>query len=96
MKLTHLPSRIRQGAPVSVPDAALNPSQVPSITTIFAPVSTGGVVTWLPFIYTQTFPAVPDQWPSPGAGSIGLGSHHKRDPVPVEARETGIAGRVRL
>jgi hypothetical protein len=27
-----------------------------------------------PVVYTQTFPAIPDQWPSPVAGSIGLGT----------------------
>jgi len=41
----------------------------------------GTSATYLEYIYTQTFAAVPDQWPSPGAGSIGLGTdsaHHRR------------------
>lgn len=25
-------------------------------------------------VYTQTFPSVPDQWPSPSSGEIGLGT----------------------
>lgn len=83
-----------------VAGAIQNPLQVPSITTVYAPTSYLDSYTWLPFPYTQTFAAVPDQWPSAGAGEIGYGTHtkNKRDdveetPAPDAA---GIAGRVRL
>lgn len=52
-------------------------------------------------VYTVTFAAVPDQWPSPGVGSIGLGTlQQKRDVTPAAAavapQDTGIAGRVHV
>lgn len=53
-------------------------------------------------VYTQTFAAVPDQWPSAKAGVIGLGDLAKRnvqaEPTVVEEARvlhTGIAGRIR-
>lgn len=73
---------------------------MPAETVVYLPTQLGTSNTWLPFSYTQTFPAVPDQLPSPGSGEIGYGTltkNHKRDeptaPAAVEARETGIAGR---
>jgi hypothetical protein len=81
--------------------AVQNPLQVPPITTVFLPTSSGLSVTWLPNIYTQTFPPIPEQWPSPEAGTIGLGTltKNKRDvpqvTPPPSVEVTGIAGRIR-
>lgn len=76
----------------------LNPLQYPSITTqwVQSTVQNGnGAQTYVQVIYTQTFAAVPDQLPTAGPGTIGLGTltKHKRD---IEARATGIAGRLRI
>lgn len=54
------------GAPIAAPAATTVPTQLSPITTY----SSNGVSG----IYTQTFAAVPDQWPSPEAGTIGLGT----------------------
>ncbi|KAF1827058.1 uncharacterized protein K489DRAFT_405807 [Dissoconium aciculare CBS 342.82] len=77
-----------------------NPLQVPPVTTIFLPTSSGLSATWLPNIYTQTFPPVPEQWPSPVAGEIGYGTLTKGKRAaqitpPPTVLETGIAGRIR-
>jgi hypothetical protein len=43
--------------------------------------------------YTQLFSAVPDQWPSAKPGTIGYGTLQQKRAI--EAREIGIAGRIR-
>lgn len=65
----HLDLRKRQGgaALAATNPAVTAPTQMPSVT---AYQMYDGVAR----VYTQTFPAVPDQWPSPSAGSIGLGT----------------------
>ncbi|KAF2767698.1 hypothetical protein EJ03DRAFT_337415 [Teratosphaeria nubilosa] len=85
---------------------SLSPSQYPSVTTQWVESTIAGTTTYVEVIYTQTFAAVPDQWPMPGQGVIGYGTltedstptttstgAAKRD---LQARETGlgIAGRI--
>lgn len=33
-----------------------------------------GIITNVEVVFTQTFAAVPDQWPSPSPGTIGMGT----------------------
>ncbi|RMD44975.1 hypothetical protein DV735_g55, partial [Chaetothyriales sp. CBS 134920] len=49
-------------------------TQVPPATTYFIKSYSGTKVIYATVAYTQTFAAVPDQWPSPSAGTIGLGT----------------------
>ncbi|KAJ9295204.1 hypothetical protein DTO271G3_6374 [Paecilomyces variotii] len=50
-------------------------TQAGSVTTYWPEtVLPNGKVTYLPVTYTQTFAAVPDQWPAPSSGSIGMGT----------------------
>ncbi|CAK3797808.1 Hypothetical predicted protein [Lecanosticta acicola] len=65
-------------------------TQQPAVTTFYMEASVGATVTYAAFVYTQTFAAVPDQWPSPSSGSIGLGTlvkqgNGKRDAHPTPA-----------
>ncbi|KAL1969713.1 hypothetical protein VTN77DRAFT_8266 [Rasamsonia byssochlamydoides] len=54
---------------------ATSPTQMNPTTTFWEPTMLkDGSVVWAPVTYVQTFPAVPDQWPSPSSGSIGLGT----------------------
>lgn len=72
--------------------AAVAPTQYPSITTLYMPVQ--GKDSWMPFTYTQTFADVPDQWASPGIGSIGYGdssSKAKRKEQEKRALEERLA-----
>ncbi|KAI9819688.1 MAG: hypothetical protein M1832_003922 [Thelocarpon impressellum] len=49
--------------------------QVPAVTKIAAPSTLpDGQITNVQVVYTQTFPSVPSQLPSPATGSIGMGS----------------------
>lgn len=66
----HIDLRKRQGgvAATNAPQATSVPTQMPSVTTY------GADRGWTAVVYTQTFAAVPDQWPSPKAGTIGLGT----------------------
>lgn len=68
----HIDLRKRQGgaAITAAPAAAATtvPTQMPAITTY--DLRDGKPLR----VYTQIFPAVPDQWPSPSAGTIGLGT----------------------
>ncbi|KIW40102.1 uncharacterized protein PV06_07333 [Exophiala oligosperma] len=67
--------------------AATALSQISPITTYYANSMVDGSAVQVPVVYTQTFAPVPDQWPSPTAGEIGLGTiqgtigvvHSKRD-----------------
>ncbi|RMZ88694.1 hypothetical protein DV736_g4080, partial [Chaetothyriales sp. CBS 134916] len=64
----------RQGGVVNGPAAAA-PSQVSPVTTYnINSYTTGGQIVPATVVYTQTFADVPDQWPSPSAGTIGLGT----------------------
>jgi len=90
------PRRIRQNNVVD-PGAAINPLQYPSITTQWVESTIGSSTTYVEIAYTQTFASVPDPWHTAGKGTIGYGTltkKHKRDDA--VARETGIAGRVRI
>ncbi|KAL1999278.1 hypothetical protein VTN02DRAFT_4737 [Thermoascus thermophilus] len=61
-----------KGAPPAVPTEI---TQVDSVTTIWEPTrNKAGDVYYAPVTYTQTFASVPDQWPQPSSGSIGLGT----------------------
>jgi len=44
------------------------------ITTITQWEEVNGVEQQVAVVYTQTFAAVPEQWPGPSAGSVGLGT----------------------
>lgn len=82
-----------------VPVATINPDQYPSVTTGYFPSAIGNTVTYIAVVYTQTFIAVPDQWPSAGLGEIGYGTlaKTKRDAIPEPTPDpTGIAGRLRI
>lgn len=61
------------GAPVVNPAAPqpAQPTQVSPITTLSL-VNKAGAQVMQP--YTQTFAAVPDQWPEPTAGTVGMGT----------------------
>ncbi|KAK5224685.1 hypothetical protein LTR99_004614 [Exophiala xenobiotica] len=48
--------------------------QISPITTYYANSMVDGTGVQVPVVYTQTFVPVPDQWPSPTAGAIGLGT----------------------
>ncbi|KAK6441698.1 hypothetical protein LTR95_002060 [Oleoguttula sp. CCFEE 5521] len=88
--------QLRQAAPVTNPQATPVAVQAPTVTTNWVRTEINGVVTYVQLAYTQTFAAVPDQWPSPGVGQIGLGTlKSKRGVAPATAEETGLAGRVR-
>ncbi|OQO14443.1 hypothetical protein B0A48_01320 [Cryoendolithus antarcticus] len=86
--------QLRQAAPVTNPQATPVAVQAPTVTTNWVRTEINGVVTYVQLAYTQTFAAVPDQWPSPGVGQIGLGTlKSKRGIAPATAEETGLAGR---
>ena len=71
--------------------------QYPSITTQWVESTLGGTTTtWVEVIYTQTFAKVPDQWYTAGAGTIGYGTLTSKGKRDLAARETGIAGRLRI
>lgn len=82
------------GAAVAAPTVF---SQVDSVTTLWMPTTLkdGDVVT-VPVTYTQTFADVPDQWPQPSSGTIGLGTLTEEGEVPithtVEARDVKETG----
>lgn len=80
-------------------------SAPPTITTDWRPtVLPNKQTTWYPDIYTQTFPKIPGQLPSPGVGSIGYGTLSKKngkrtaepEAAGAGAEVTGIAGRYRV
>ncbi|KAJ9613473.1 hypothetical protein H2200_003415 [Cladophialophora chaetospira] len=102
--LLHPDLHKRQGAPVAPPTPQPTAGgQLSPITTYFINSEVApGSFAQVPVVYTQTFPPTPDQWPSPLAGTIGLGTiqgtvggiRSKREeptqaPMPVE---TGTAG----
>ncbi|EXJ55633.1 hypothetical protein A1O7_08562 [Cladophialophora yegresii CBS 114405] len=68
----------RQGAPVAAPAPDAQPTavgQISPITTYYINSEVApGSFAQVPVVYTQTFPPVPDQWPSPVPGTIGLGT----------------------
>lgn len=49
-------------------------TQVSPVTTYYANSYINGVATRVAVVYTQTFAAIPDQWPTYTAGEIGLGT----------------------
>lgn len=50
-------------------------TQYPTLSTDWVETSlAGGGVTWVPVIYTQTFPSVYEAWPTAASGEIGLGT----------------------
>ncbi|OAP57434.1 hypothetical protein AYL99_08172 [Fonsecaea erecta] len=67
--------KVRQvtGQGAAAAPTAIN--QVSPITTYYVnSMIAPGDVTQVPVVYTQTFPPIPDQWPSAAAGTIGLGT----------------------
>ncbi|KIW64162.1 hypothetical protein PV04_09115 [Phialophora macrospora] len=92
----------RQGAPAAAPTAQpAGVSQISPITTYYINSEVApGSFAQVPIVYTQTFPPVPDQWPSPVAGTIGLGTiqgtvgqvRSKRAVVVAEPTQAPIAG----
>lgn len=66
----HNDLRKRQGGP-----KVTNPPPATTVATQMSPITTyGPKMGWPQVVYTQLFVAVPDQWPSPSAGTIGLGT----------------------
>lgn len=67
----HIDLRKRQGG-----IAATNaPAAATTVATQMSPITTYGPDRgWPAVVYSQAFVAVPDQWPSPVAGTIGLGT----------------------
>lgn len=102
LSLTTSTHRARQAAHDPNVGGVDVPTQFPTVTTDWRPTLVGGVKTWYPDIYTQTFAKVPDQLPSPGVGKIGLGNLTKKngkraaEATPTGAVATGIAGRYRV
>lgn len=101
----HLDLKKRQGAVGATNTAAVAttiPTQMPSVT-VYQIHGAGPIIS-----YTQTFPPNPDPWPSPSAGTIGLGTiqgtigvvktNSKRaalaQPTELEGRALRIRGRV--
>ncbi|OCT44863.1 hypothetical protein CLCR_06311 [Cladophialophora carrionii] len=92
----------RQGAPVAAPDAQPTPvGQISPITTYYINSEVApGSFAQVPVVYTQTFAPVPDQWPSPVPGTIGLGTiqgtvgevRSKRAVVLAEPTQAPFAG----
>lgn len=92
--------RKRQGNVAATNTAAVTqPTQMPSVTVY--DMNDGVART-----YTQTFVAVQDQWPSPSAGTIGLGTitgeigvvktkENKRDVAPEPTAPPGQKFRIR-
>lgn len=70
--------------------------QYPSITTQWIESAIGSSITYVEVLYTQTFASVPDQWHTAGTGTIGYGTLTKENKRDLVARETGIAGRLRI
>ena len=60
-----LDKRQQGGVGGGLPPPVAAPTQMPTVTPF--PDAPGG-------IYTQLFSAVPEQWPAPSAGSVGLGT----------------------
>src|SRR5215469_4292944 len=59
-----------QGAPTT-----LAAEQYPTLTTNWVQTSPpGGGFTYVPLVYTQTFPSVYEPFPTPASGEIGLGT----------------------
>lgn len=59
---------------VSAAAATPAASQYPTLTTEWVETTIGGTPTWVPLVYTQTFPSTYEVWPTAAAGSIGLGT----------------------
>ncbi|KAM0722162.1 hypothetical protein Q7P37_001603 [Cladosporium fusiforme] len=77
------------------PDATQGGSQFPTVTTDWRPTKLpNGQITYWEDAYTQTFAEVPGQLPSPGSGSIGMGTLTKHDKRAVEAQPTGSVATV--
>ncbi|EME85749.1 uncharacterized protein MYCFIDRAFT_82518 [Pseudocercospora fijiensis CIRAD86] len=70
-------------------DAVTATSEAPVVTTFWQASQVGTSVTYIQVIVTQTFAEVPDQWPSPGVGSIGYGTLVKTRKNKREAEPTG-------
>lgn len=80
--------RLRQNLGAN-PNVGAHPSQVPPVTVYTYATQVGATAVNKVITYTQLFVNVPDQWPSPKPGSIGMGNLHKREVE--EAVETGKA-----
>lgn len=74
----------RQGAPPTNPQAG-QPNQITQVSpvTTLTMMSKGKDIS---VVYTQTFPSVPEQWPSPSSGEIGLGTIQGQIGVPKTKR----------
>lgn len=69
-------------------------TQASPVTTVFEPTTINGVVTQVAVVYSQKFSSVPDQGPSPAAGSVGMGTLTGAvGVVKTDAVKAGAAGR---
>jgi len=65
-------------------------TQAPTVTSWWQETTlAGGVTTWIPITFTQTFASVPQQWASPGAGAITMGDGTKKSTVQTGDNESG-------
>ncbi|KIW21060.1 hypothetical protein PV08_01639 [Exophiala spinifera] len=69
-----IPDLKRQVTGQGQAEAATALSQISPVTTYYANSMVDGTAVQVPVVYTQTFARIPDQWPLPTAGSIGLGT----------------------
>ncbi|QIW95680.1 hypothetical protein AMS68_001198 [Peltaster fructicola] len=79
--------------------APVAPTQAPTVTTNWLPTYINGVTTYVPVVYTQTFPSEYMPYPAPLSGQIGLGTltKEKRDAAPQPTgNDHGLAGRIRI
>ncbi len=93
------PSRRRQNLGVDQnPNAPIAGAQVPPVTVYSIYSQVGATAAIEIYTYTQTFVAVPSQFPAAVAGTIGYGGHKKKkreaEAVPKPEINTGIAGRI--
>ncbi|EXJ94249.1 hypothetical protein A1O1_02642 [Capronia coronata CBS 617.96] len=69
-----IPDLKRQVTGQGAAAAATAIQQVSPVTTYYAGSMISGSQVQVPVVYTQTFPTAYEQWPSPTAGEIGLGT----------------------
>jgi hypothetical protein len=81
---------------VQNPGVVLAPTQADPTTTLWIPTKLpDGEVVNVPTVFVQTFAAVPEQWPLPMSGAIGMAGSPSSTPVAarsLKARSEGTFG----
>jgi hypothetical protein len=71
---------------IADPNAMKGPTQLNPTTTLWQQTTlAGGKVVTVPTLFIQSFAAVPDQWPLPMSGAIGLGTLSSENTVSATA-----------